>query len=94
MQEEGDKGNTPEVEDAQEKENDTDDSKEDTEGAVRGYARGRRGCTGGRRQVRRRRGHTLVPAKIHPRFGIGVHSFDKTIDDMNRIQDDIVWGEE
>ena len=45
-------------------------------------------------QKRRRRGHTLVPAKIHPRFGIGVHSFDKTIDDMNRIQDDIVWGEE
>jgi AAA15 family ATPase/GTPase len=45
-------------------------------------------------QKRRKRGHTLVPAKIHPRFGIGVDSFDKTIDDMNRIQDDIVWGEE
>ena len=45
-------------------------------------------------QKKRRRGHTLVPAKIHPKFGIGVHSFDKTIDDMNRIQDDIVWGEE
>ncbi len=45
-------------------------------------------------QKRRRRGHTLVPAKVHPRFGIGVSSFDKTIDDMNRIQDDIVWGEE
>ena len=45
-------------------------------------------------QKRRRRGYTLVPAKVHPRFGIGVHSFDKTIDDMNRIQDDIVWGEE
>ena len=43
---------------------------------------------------RRKRGHTLVPAKVHPRFGIGVSSFDKTIDDMNRIQDDIVWGEE
>ena len=43
---------------------------------------------------RRRRGHTLVPAKVHPRFGIGVSSFDKTIDDMNRIQDDIVWGAE
>ena len=42
----------------------------------------------------RRRGHTLVPAKIHPELGIGVSSFDKTIDDMNRIQDDIVWGEE
>ncbi len=45
-------------------------------------------------QKRRRRGHTLVPAKIHPELGIGVSSFDKTIDDMNRIQDDIVWGEE
>ena len=45
-------------------------------------------------QKRRKRGHTLVPAKIHPEFGIGVGSFDKTIDDMNRIQDDIVWGEE
>ena len=43
---------------------------------------------------RRKRGHTLVPAKIHSRFGIGVSSFDKTIDDMNRIQDEIVWGEE
>ena len=45
-------------------------------------------------QKRRRPGHTLVPAKIHPKFGIGVSSFDKTIDDMNRIQDEIVWGEE
>ena len=45
-------------------------------------------------QKRRRRGHTLVPAKTHPRFGIEVRSFDKTIDDMNRIQDEIVWGEE
>ena len=43
---------------------------------------------------RRKRGHTLVPAKIHPELGIGVSSFDQTIDDMNRIQDDIVWGEE
>ena len=45
-------------------------------------------------QKRRKRGHTLVPANIHPRFGIGVSSFDKTIDDMNRIQDEIVWREE
>lgn len=45
-------------------------------------------------QKRRRRGHTLVPAKIHHELGIGVSSFDKTIDDMNRIQDDIVWGAE
>ena len=45
-------------------------------------------------QKRRKKGHTLVPAKIHPKFGIAVPSFDKTIDDMNRIQDEIVWGEE
>ena len=45
-------------------------------------------------QKRRKRGHTLVPAEIHPELGIGVSSFDKTIDDMNRIQDDIVWGAE
>ncbi len=45
-------------------------------------------------QKRRRRGHTLVKAKVHSEFGIGVSSFDNTIDDMNRIQDDIVWGEE
>ena len=44
-------------------------------------------------QKRRRPGHTLIPAKIHPRFGIEVRSFDKTINDMNRIQDEIVWGE-
>ena len=45
-------------------------------------------------QKRRKRAHTLVPAKIHPKFGIEVPSFDKTIDEMNRIQDEIVWGEE
>ena len=45
-------------------------------------------------QKRRKKAHTLVPAKIHPKFGIEVRTFDKTIDDMNRIQDDIVWGEE
>ena len=45
-------------------------------------------------QKKRRRAHTLVPAKIHPKFGIEVPSFDKTIDEMNKIQDEIVWGEE
>ena len=45
-------------------------------------------------QKRRKRGYTLVPANIHPQFGVEVSSFDKTIDDMNRIQDEIVWGEE
>ena len=43
-------------------------------------------------QKRRRRGHTLVPADIDPEFGIEVRSFDKTIDAMNKIQQDIVWG--
>ena len=43
-------------------------------------------------QKRRRRGHTLVPADIDPEFGIEVGSFDETIDEMNRIQKDIVWG--
>ena len=45
-------------------------------------------------QKRRRRGYTLVPAKIHPKFGIEAYSFDKTINNMNEIQDEIVWGEE
>ena len=45
-------------------------------------------------QKRRRRGYTLVPAKIHPKFGIEACSFDKTINNMNEIQDEIVWGEE
>ena len=43
-------------------------------------------------QKQRRRGYTLVPADIDPEFGIEVGSFDETIDEMNRIQKDIVWG--
>ena len=43
---------------------------------------------------RRKKGHTLVPANIDSELGIEVTSFDKTIDVMNEIQDDIVWGEE
>ena len=45
-------------------------------------------------QKRRRRGHTLVEAEIDPELGIEAPSFDETIDDMNRIQGDIVWGGE
>ena len=45
-------------------------------------------------QKRRRRGHTLVAADIHPESGIEVPSFDKTIDRMNNIQSDIVWAAE
>ena len=43
-------------------------------------------------QKRRKKGHTLIPADIDPEFGIEVGSFDKTIDAMNKIQRDIVWG--
>jgi len=35
---------------------------------------------------------TLVAANIDPELGIEARSFDTTIDDMNRIQDEIVWG--
>jgi AAA15 family ATPase/GTPase len=37
---------------------------------------------------------TLTEAKIDSERGIEARSFDKTIDDMNRIQDAIVWGGE
>jgi hypothetical protein len=37
---------------------------------------------------------TLVPAGIDPELGIEAESFDITIDKMNRIQDEIVWGDE
>ena len=45
-------------------------------------------------QKRRRRGHTLVEADIDPVLGIESPSFDKTIDEMNTILEDIVWGAE
>ena len=45
-------------------------------------------------QKRRRRGLTFVPADIHPRFGIEADTFDDTIDEMNRIQGDIIWAKE
>ncbi len=35
---------------------------------------------------------TLVPASIDPKMGIEVRSFDTTIEDMNRVQGEIVWG--
>ena len=43
-------------------------------------------------QKRRKKGHTLIPTDIDPEFGIEVGSFDKTIDAMNKLQRDIVWG--
>ena len=45
-------------------------------------------------QKRRRRGLTLVPADVDPVLGIEAPSFDETIDEMNEIQADIVWGAE
>lgn len=36
---------------------------------------------------------TLVSAKIDPEIGIEAKSFDKTIEIMNRIQDEIIWGD-
>jgi AAA15 family ATPase/GTPase len=36
---------------------------------------------------------TLIPAAIDPELGIEARSFDKTIEEMNRIQEAIVWGE-
>ncbi|MGD1903767.1 MAG: AAA family ATPase [Geitlerinemataceae cyanobacterium] len=34
---------------------------------------------------------TLVPAKVSPELGIDARSFDSTIEDMNRIQESILW---
>ena len=45
-------------------------------------------------QKRRRKGLKLVEAEIHPELGIEAPSFDDTINEMNRIQRDIVWGAE
>ncbi|BAQ63573.1 ATP-binding protein [Geminocystis sp. NIES-3709] len=42
---------------------------------------------------RRTRCQTLVEADITPDLGIEVSSFDDTIETMNRIQDEIIWGE-
>ncbi len=46
---------------------------------------------GGKRKTRRQ---TLTPADIDPETGIEARSFDATIEAMNRIQDEIVWGGE
>lgn len=45
-------------------------------------------------QKRRRKGLSLVEADVDPVLGIEAPSFDETIDEMNRIQADIVWGAE
>jgi AAA15 family ATPase/GTPase len=35
---------------------------------------------------------TLTAASVDPASGIEARSFDETIEDMNRIQDEIIWG--
>ena len=45
-------------------------------------------------QKRRRKGYTLVEADVDRELGIKAPSFDDTINEMNRIQRDIVWGAE
>lgn len=42
--------------------------------------------------MRKTRCQTLVSADIDEKMGIEARSFDKTIEDMNRIQEEIVWG--
>ena len=42
--------------------------------------------------TRKTRCGTLVPADIDTKLGIEAPSFDKTIEEMNRIQEEIVWG--
>jgi hypothetical protein len=41
---------------------------------------------------RKTRCQTLVPADIDSKLGIEARSFDNTIEDMNRIQEEIIWG--
>jgi AAA15 family ATPase/GTPase len=43
---------------------------------------------------RKSRCQTLTAAHIDPKLGIEARSFDTTINDMNRIQEAIVWGDE
>jgi ABC-type multidrug transport system ATPase subunit len=42
---------------------------------------------------RKKRRQTLTKADISPEYGIEAKSFDSTIDEMNRIQEEIIWGE-
>ncbi len=43
---------------------------------------------------KRTRHLTLIAANIDPELGIEVRSFDTTIEEMNRIQEAIVWGDD
>ena len=42
---------------------------------------------------RKTRCHTLTEADVDPKMGIEVRAFDETIDKMNEIQQDILWGD-
>ncbi len=42
---------------------------------------------------KRKKCNTLVQADIDSEYGIEARSFDTTIEEMNRIQEEIVWGE-
>ena len=44
---------------------------------------------GGKKKTKRQ---TLVQADINQQMGIEAKSFDKTIEEMNRVQEEIVWG--
>jgi hypothetical protein len=44
-------------------------------------------------QRRKSRCHTLVKAEVTSENGIAIESFDSTIEDMGRIQEEIIWGE-
>ena len=41
---------------------------------------------------RKTSGYTLEKADIDPELGIEASTFDETIDDMNRIQEEILFG--
>ncbi len=43
---------------------------------------------------KRKRRNTIVKANVSERYGIEAETFDATINEMNRIQDEIEWGDE
>jgi len=44
-------------------------------------------------KTKRSRCQTLTKGDVNPELGIEAKSFDTTIDEMNRIQEEIIWGE-
>lgn len=43
--------------------------------------------------ARKAKCNTLIAANITPTTGIDLETFDSTIEDLNRIQEEIIWGE-